>query len=111
MIRFAGHYVLIAKKNQPTLWEDLHTFFTDPQADEGEWEEAPTWSKGLGRLEERRIRTITVLTPLFTREWSGVEQAFAIRRRVTHPLKCTQEVVYGITSFSPAQASPARLLE
>ncbi|GHO90410.1 hypothetical protein KSF_004580 [Reticulibacter mediterranei] len=37
VIRFAGHYVLIAKKNQPTLLQDLETFFTDPQADAGEW--------------------------------------------------------------------------
>ena len=109
--RFAGHYVLIAKKNQPTLWDDLHTFFTDPQADAGEWDEEHTWSKGHGRLEERRIRTTTLLTPLFAREWAGVAQAFAVRRRATHPLKCTQQVVYGITSLTPAQAGPARLLD
>lgn len=111
VIRFGGHYVLIAKKNQPTLWDDLHMFFTDPQADRGEWEEDHTWNSGHGRLEERRIRTTTVLNPLFTREWTGVGQAFALRRRATHPLKCTQQMVYGITSLTPAQASPARLLD
>lgn len=110
IIRFGGHYVLIAKKNQPTLWDDLHTFFTDPQADRGEWEEDHTWNRRHGRLEERRIRTTIVLNPLFTRDWTGVGQAFALRRRATHPLKCTQQIVYGITSLTPGEASPARLL-
>lgn len=63
IVRFGGHYVLIVKKNQPTLWQDLHLFFTDPQADAGEWQEAHTWDKGHGRLEERRLRTTTLLTP------------------------------------------------
>ncbi|HET8911999.1 MAG TPA: ISAs1 family transposase [Ktedonobacteraceae bacterium] len=111
VIRFAGHYLLMAKKNQPTLFQDLQTFFTDPQSDAGEWKENHTWNKGHGRLEERRIRTTTLLNPLFEREWSGIGQAFVVRRRVTHRLKCTQQVVYGITSLTPAQASPARLLQ
>jgi predicted transposase YbfD/YdcC len=111
VIRFAGHYVLIAKKNQPTLLQDLETFFTDPQADAGEWKEDHTCNKGHGRLEERRIRTTTLLNPLFEQEWAGIGQAFQVRRRATHPYKCTQHIVYGITSLSPAQASPLQLLD
>jgi predicted transposase YbfD/YdcC len=110
VIRFAGHYLLIAKKNQPTLLEDLETFFTDPQADAGEWQEDRSCNKGHGRLEERRIRTTTLLNPLFEREWTGIGQAFQVRRRATHPYKCTQQIVYGITSLTPAQASPFQLL-
>jgi predicted transposase YbfD/YdcC len=67
-IRFGGHYVLVAKKNQPTLLQDLETFFTDPQADAEEWEEEDTCNKGHGRLEQRRIRTTLLLNPLFERE-------------------------------------------
>jgi len=111
VLRFAGHSVLIAKKNQPTLLEDLETFFTDPQADAGEWKEDRTCNKGHGRLEERRIRTTTLLNPLFEREWAGIGQAFQVRRRATHPLKCTQQIVYGISSLTPAQASPSQLLD
>jgi predicted transposase YbfD/YdcC len=33
VIRFAGHYVLIARGNQPTLWQELRLFFTDPQSE------------------------------------------------------------------------------
>lgn len=109
--RFGGYYVLIAKHNQPTLWQDLHTFFTDPQTDAGEWKEDFTWNKGHGRLEERRLRTTTLLTPLFEREWAGLAQAFVVRRRVTYPLKCTQQTIYGITNLPLALADPARLLD
>jgi predicted transposase YbfD/YdcC len=111
VIRFGGHDALIVKKNHPTLWQDIHTFFTDPQAEADEWKQAHTWNKGHGRLEERRIWTTTLLNPLFEREWAGAAQVFAIRRRITHPLKCTQQMVYGITSLPPQQASPNRLLE
>jgi len=111
IIRFGGHYVLIVKKNHPTLWQDIHTFFTDPQADADEWKQDHTWNKGHGRLEERRIWTTPLLNPLFGRDWAGAAQVFVIRRRVTYPLKCTQQIVYGITSLTPAQAGPLRLLE
>lgn len=111
VIRFGGHYALIVKKNHPTLFQDIQTFFTDPQAEASEWQQDHTWNKGHGRLEERRIWTTTLLNPLFERQWAGAAQVFVIRRRITHPLKCTQQIVYGITSLTPEQASPNRLLE
>jgi len=110
VIRFGGHYVLVVKKNQLSLWDELHTFFTDPQADCEEWKEDHCWNSKHGRLEERRIRTTTLLNLLCTRHWAGIGQTFALRRRVTHPFKCTQQTIYGITSLTPVQASPARLL-
>jgi predicted transposase YbfD/YdcC len=110
VIRFGGHYVLIVKKNHPTLWQDIHTFFTDPQAEANEWKQDHSWNKGHGRLEERRIWTTTLLNPLFERQWADVAQVFVIRRRITHRLKCTQQIVYGITSLTPHQAGPNRLL-
>ncbi len=110
VIRFGGHYVLIVKKNHPTLWQDIHTFFTDPQAETDDWKQDHTWNKGHGRLEERRIWTTTLLNPLFERQWASAAQVFVIRRRITHRLKCTQQTVYGITSLTPQQADPLRLL-
>lgn len=110
IVRFGGHDLLIAKKNQPGLYHDLPLFFTDPQTDAGEWEEDHTWSKGHGRLEERRIRITTLLNPLFAHDWSGIGQTFQVRRRATHPLQCTQQLVSGITDLTPAQASPAEIL-
>src|SRR5579885_2151850 len=98
-------------KNHPTLWQDIHAFFTDPQAEADEWKHGHTWNKGHGRLEERRIWTTTLLNPLFEQQWAGTAQVFVIRRRITHRLKCTQQIVYGITSLTPQQAEPKRLLE
>jgi hypothetical protein len=62
-------------------------------------------------LEERRIWTTTLLNPLLRQEWAGAAQVFIIRRRITHPLKGTQHIVYGISSLTPKQAGPNRLLE
>lgn len=110
VVRFGGDYLLIAKKNQPTLSEDLRLFFTDPETERSAENQAHTWDKGHGRLEWREITTTTLLNPLFEHDWSEIGQAFCLHRRVTHALKCTQERVYGITSLTPAQATPARLL-
>ena len=98
-------------KNHPTLWQDIHTFFTDPQAEADEWKQDHTWNKGHGRLEERRIWTTTLLNPPFERQWAGAAQVFVIRRRITHRLTCSQQIVYGITSLTPQRAEPKRLLE
>lgn len=111
VLRFGGHDALIVTKNHPTLWQDIHTFCPDPQAEADEWKHDSPWNKGPGRLEERRIWTTTLRGPLFERDWAGAAQVVVLRRRLTHPLKCTQQVVYGITSLTPEQASPGRLLE
>jgi hypothetical protein len=52
----------------------------------------------------------TELTDFLARDWYGVHQVFCLRRRVDHALKCSQEIVYGITSLSPTKAAPSRLL-
>jgi predicted transposase YbfD/YdcC len=111
VIRFGGHYVWIVTKNHPTLWQDIQTFFTDLQAEADEWKHGHTWNKGHARVEERRIWTTTLLNPLFGRQWAGAAQVFVIRRRITHRLKCPQQIVYGITGLTPEQAGPNRLLE
>jgi predicted transposase YbfD/YdcC len=44
-------------------------------------------------------------------EWPGVQQVFQIHRVRQLPGKTEQETVYGITSLTPQQAGPQRLLE
>ena len=110
VIRFGGHYVLFVKKNHPTLWQDIHTFFIDPQTEADEWKQDRLCNKGHGRFEERRIWTTTLLNPLLERHWAGVAQVFVIRRRITRQFTCTQQIVYGISSLTPHQADPRRLL-
>lgn len=98
--------MLTAKDNQPTLKthiEDLHLTDSPPQHQ--------TTDKGHGRIEVRSIRTSEELNDYL--EFPHVRQVFCIRRDVTHLGKNKQssETVYGITSLSPSQASPRRLLE
>ena len=111
VIASRGDYLLFAKGNQPALQEDLRLFFGEPPLDCLDWRTDSTMEKGHGRLTNRLIEVSTELNDFLAREWYEVGQVFCLRRRVCYPLKCTQEYVYGITSLTPKQASPCRLLE
>ena len=106
-----GDYLLFVKQNQPTLYQDLSLFFHEPPLDCRDWRTGSTTNKGHGRLENRFIQVSTELNDFLARDWYGVEQVFCLRRRVEHALKCTQQIVYGITSLTPKQAGPSDLLE
>lgn len=105
-----GDYALIAKGNQAALQEDVQLFFTDPPLDCQDWRTASETNVGHGRLEQRLLTASTELNDFLAKEWPGIGQVFCLRRRVHKPLFCTQEWVYGITSLSPSQADPQRLL-
>lgn len=106
-----GEYLLFVKGNQPTLKEDLRLFFDEPPADCRDWRTAHTCNLGHGRLEQRMLIASTELNDFLAKTWSGVAQVFRLRRRVTKPLVCTQQIVYGLTSLSSQKADPQRLLE
>jgi hypothetical protein len=55
------------------------------------------------------LRTTTILT--LHQKWSGLAQGFELTRQRTVKGVTTQEVVYGITSLKPEQASAQKLLE
>jgi predicted transposase YbfD/YdcC len=105
-----GDYVLIAKGNQPTLHDDLQLFFNEPPADCRDWRTARTVDKGHGRLEIREIVCTTELNDFLARHWPGVTQAFRLTRTVIEDGKTRTELVYGITSLSPQQASAQDIL-
>lgn len=67
-------------------------------------------TKGHGRIEIRRIWTSTALADYL--DFPHAAQVFRVARHTTdlHGARPRTEVVYGVTSFAPAQASPARLL-
>jgi predicted transposase YbfD/YdcC len=111
VIASGGNYLLFVKGNQPTLQDDLHLFFDEPPPDCLDWRTGSTVEKGHGRLTHRLIHVSTELNGFLARDWYEVGQVFCLRRRVEHALKCTQEYVYGITSLTPQQANPLRLLE
>ena len=106
-----GDYLFFAKGNQSTLKKDLHLFFSEPPVDCLDWRQAVTTNIGHGRIEQRFLITSTELNDFLAASWPGIGQVFYLRRRFHHPLKCTQQIVYGFTSLTPQQAGPERLLE
>ena len=67
-------------------------------------------NKQHGRIEQRTILTSTQLNDYL--EWPHVAQVFRIERIVYHAHQRgkTREVVYGLTSLSPQQANPEKIL-
>jgi predicted transposase YbfD/YdcC len=110
--RLAGHYILLAKDNQPTLREDIADLFADPTPDRRRWQAAQTWNKGHGRLEHRHIVCSPDLNDWFGKQWAGIEQVFRLERtiRLLKTNQLRREVVYGLSNLSMQQAPPARLL-
>jgi predicted transposase YbfD/YdcC len=109
--RWDGDYVLIAKGNQSILHDDLQLFFSEPPVDCRDWRTARTVNKGHGRLEIRELVVSTELNDFLAGQWAGVAQVFRLTRTVIEDGKTRTEVVYGLTSLSPARACPARLLQ
>lgn len=56
--RHHGASLLTVKDNQPPLREDLADLFADRSPDRRRWQQAETWDKAHGRLEQRPITTI-----------------------------------------------------
>ena len=111
VVRGLGHDVLLVKNNQATLAQDLRLFFAEPPVDCRDWRTARTVEKGHGRLEIREIVVSTELNEFLAGQWAGVAQVFRLTRTVREKGETRIEVVYGITSLSPTQASAQRLLQ
>jgi predicted transposase YbfD/YdcC len=106
-----GDYVMIAKGNQPSLLDDVKTVFDGPCSHLLHKSCAQTLDMGHGRIEERYLTASDELSDYS--DWPGLEQVFQLTRRTI--MKKTGEVreetVYGVTSLTPQQADPERLLE
>lgn len=100
--------LLTVKGNQPTLYADLATYFADPQA---HCLQAQTIDRRRGRKEVRTIQVSTEMNAYLAPSWPFVAQVAQLTRTVTKAGHTTTEVVYLITTLSPAQASPQRLLD
>ncbi len=105
-----GDYVLIVKKNQRGLLQDLALLF------EGAW---PAWleqrsvttlNTGHGRIELRQLRASTELNAYLAAQWQDVAQVFQIEREILRQGKVTHEVVYGLTSIPAEAGAPERVL-
>lgn len=116
--RAAGDYVWTLKDNHPRTREAIEQLFQpDPSLVPGfntgptDFQTAQQVTKAHGRLETRTLTTSQALND--TLNWPGVQQVFKLKRQTLIQVSgaTRQEVVYGLTSLSPSDASPQRLLE
>lgn len=107
-----GHYLMIVKKNQASLYEYLDLLFSLPAhpADHEVWDTVgPSTEKGHGRLE---TRTLTCGNAhIEDVDWPDVQQ---VVRRETERLvlktgKHSCEVSYGLVSMRPEEAGAAAI--
>lgn len=105
-----GDYVMIVKDNQSQLLQDIQLVFQKPEVLEDTFKTAQTVDAGHGRIEKRRITTSNAL--IGYSDWPGHQQVFQIERTVVFKKTSQQreQTVYGITSLTPDQAAPDRLL-
>lgn len=113
-----GNFLWTVKGNQPQLLQDLKDWF-DPNVPilpgmgcpPKDFQSATVTSKGHGRLETRTLTTSSQLNDFL--DWPFLQQVFQLQRTITISKtgKTRKETVYGITSLSAEQASPAQLLE
>jgi predicted transposase YbfD/YdcC len=101
-----AHYHFTVKNNQPGLFQDIALYFQDRQEPDFVLFDPPDH----GRIEIRKIWTTTELNDYLN--FPHVGQAFVIQRETTDKKtgKQTCEIAYGITSRTPGQADPQRVL-
>lgn len=100
--------LLTVKGNQPTLYADLQTYFADPDA---QYQQAETIDRRRGRTEVRTIKVSTEMNSYLATTWPHLGQVAQLTRAVTKAGVTTTEVVYLITTLTPAKATPQRLLD
>jgi len=104
-----GHYLMIAKENQPELRAAIDRLFTEPPPPlaSDRLARVATVGKGHGRLETRTLERSAALAGYLA--WPGAQQA--LRRTCRRVIVATGEVqvetTYGVTSLPPESASAA----
>ena len=102
-----GDYFWLVKENQPTALEAIATLFAAPPPGERIAETVSRTRHG-DRREVRRLRCSTALGGYL--DWPHLGQVCRIERAVTRQGRTRREVGYAVTSLTPRQAGPARLL-
>jgi predicted transposase YbfD/YdcC len=98
-----AHYILTVKGNQPTLRTQLTTL---------PWKDVPvghtSTDRGHGRVDKRTLKVVAVSAGIV---FPHALQAIQITRksRKLNSKKWRTEVVYAVTSLTPAQATDAQL--
>ena len=102
---------MLVKGNQATLRRKIERFFASPNLFEPVLRAAETREAGHGRVEGRHL-VASADVPEGYLNFPRVAQVFWLRRSVVRKRtgESREETVYGITSLSPTQAGPKRLL-
>jgi predicted transposase YbfD/YdcC len=102
-----AHYHFTVKGNQPGVLQDLELYFQDRQEPHFVEHTPPDH----GRIETRKIWTTTELNDYL--DFPHVGQAFIVERHAIQKKsgKSSLEIAYGITSRTPEQANPQRVLK
>jgi len=116
IVEAGGDYLWLAKENQERLQQDIAQLFA-PEVCVPGFSPAPSdfrtiqhVNKGHGRIEKRTLTVSRLLAE--TAKWPGLAQVFKLQRFVTTLAGevLRNEVVYGLTSLTAAEAAPRRLL-
>jgi predicted transposase YbfD/YdcC len=118
IVASGGDYIWFAKGNQPQIEEDIRLWFKPDVAmipgmgcPPKDFKTATTVNKGHGRIEKRTITVSSQLNDFL--DWPFLDQIFQLERTFTD-IKTggtNSHIVYGFTSLSRDQVSPARLLD
>jgi hypothetical protein len=101
---------MTVKDNHPLLRKKIERFFESPGLFvTPSLPLGPTLRTGHGRVEERHLVASADVPPGYL-DWPHVGQVWRLTRTTTRAGVGHTETVYGITSLTPAQAGPARLL-
>jgi predicted transposase YbfD/YdcC len=102
-----AHYHFTVKGNQPGVLQDLELYFQD----RGQPHFVEQTPPDHGRIETRKIWTTTELNDYL--DFPHVGQAFLIERHCTEKKTgaTSLEIAYGLTSRTPEQADPQRVLK
>jgi len=111
--RQGGHYLMVVKQNQPTLYAELQTWFAEAAEPAEQEHREETHGKAHGRLE-RRLLVQRQLRPCGRRDWltfPGACQGLA--RTCWAQIRTTgherSALTFGLTSLSPDEATAADL--
>lgn len=111
-----GDFVWIVKDNQANTRKAIEQLFAPEQPRPGfgcpamDFRSAKTTEKQAGRIEERTLTVSSLLNDYL--DWPHLSQVFKLERRFTYLSTgiVETEIQYGLTSLTPQEAAPKRLL-
>lgn len=106
-----GHYLMIVKENQPTLYADIEALFQAPPAPDHDLDTHVSQGKAHGRLETRTVTCSAALTGYL--DFPGAQQVIRRRCQRVHVKtgQVSDEIRYAVTSLSRRQAGAKQLQE